>query len=213
LERALPDNSLNADYARAGFGGSLQPGRRLALLLVDMVQAYLDPASPLYAEADHVLGANIALIAAARRHRVPAIFTNVSYQPGGIDGGLFYRKVPALAAFTPGAPMGDFPQGLRPEPAEAVITKQYPSAFFGTPLASMLVAQGIDTLLITGFSTSGCVRASALDALCHGFVPLVIDGACGDRDPAVHTANLFDIGAKVGEVISVSEALALIDRQ
>ena len=106
--------------------------------------------------------------------------------------------------------MGAFPAEIAPQPGDLVITKQYPSAFFGTPLAPALVTKGIDTLLLTGFSTSGCVRASALDALCHGFVPLVVDGACDDRDPAVHAANLFDISAKVGEVVTLDEALALL---
>lgn len=201
---------LDQDYACAGFGGRLLPGQRPALLVIDVVRAYLDPASPLYAGADHVLEANRSLIEAARKADVPVIFTRVCYAADGADGGLFYRKVPALAAFRGDAPMGAFPAEIAPETGDLVITKQYPSAFFGTPLASALVAKGIDTLLLTGFSTSGCVRASALDALCHGFVPLVVDSACGDRDPQVHASNLFDIRAKVGEVVKVDEALALI---
>lgn len=198
------------DYARAGFGGRLAAGKRPAVLVIDVVRAYLDPASPLHAGADHVLEANRRLIGAARKAGIPVIYTRVAYADNGADGGLFYRKVPALAAFRGDAPMGAFPAEIAPLADELVITKQYPSAFFGTPLASALVAKGIDTLLLTGFSTSGCVRASALDALCHGFVPLVVDGACGDRDPQVHAGNLFDIRAKVGEVVSLDEAIALL---
>lgn len=206
----MAGEQLDDDYARAGFGGALAPGRHPALLVIDVVQAYLDPASPLYAAADHVLEANRQLIDSARQSGVPIVYTRVAYADDGADGGLFYRKVPALAAFRGDAPMGAFPREIAPLPGDLIITKQYPSAFFGTPLASALVARGIDTLLLTGFSTSGCVRASALDALCHGFVPLVVDGACGDRDPQVHAGNLFDIRAKVGEVVSLDEALALL---
>ncbi len=201
---------LDADYERAGFGGALKPGNSPALLIVDLVMAYLDPQSPLYAGVPEILAANEALLAAARTAEVPVILTNVCYRPDGVDGGLFFRKVPALAAFQEGAPMGAFPPSLAPTPADIVLTKKYPSAFFGTPLAAMLTARGIDTLFITGFSTSGCVRATALDALCHGFVPLVVEQACGDRSPEVQAANLFDIQAKIGQVVDLQSALALL---
>ncbi|MBA4354529.1 MAG: isochorismatase, partial [Novosphingobium sp.] len=134
----------------------------------------------------------------------------VVYEPGGADGGQFFRKVPALKAFERGSPQGAFPPTLQPLPGELVIAKQYPSAFFGTSLASTLHAIGHDTLLITGFSTSGCVRATALDALCHGFAPFVVRDACGDRDVRPHDQNLFDMAAKMAEVIGEREAMALI---
>lgn len=124
-----------------------------------------------------------------------------------MDGGLFYRKVPALKCFEEGNPLGDFPASVQPTPRELVVTKQYASAFFGTILASTLTTMGVDTLLITGYSTSGCVRASVLDALQSGFTPFVIRDACGDRHPSPHEANLFDLSAKYAEVISESEAL------
>lgn len=201
---------LDADYERAGFGGALKPGRSPALLIVDLVMAYLDPQSPLYAGVPEILAANEVLLGAARAAGVPVILTNICYRPDGLDGGLFYRKVPALSAFMEGAPMGGFPPSLAPAPTDIVLTKKYPSAFFGTPLAAMLTAQGIDTLFITGFSTSGCVRATALDALCNGFVPLVVEQACGDRSPEVQAANLFDIQAKIGQVLDLRAAVELL---
>lgn len=204
-------DELSASYAGA-FDGALTPGQRPALLVVDVVQAYLDPASPLYAAAEPALASNVRLVAAARAAGVPVVFTNVEYQAGGRDGGLFFRKVPALKAFLKGSPLGAFPQELQPMDQELVVTKQYASAFFGTSLASSLVSMGVDTLLITGFSTSGCVRASALDALQHGFVPLVIRDACADRHPAPHEANLFDLQAKYAEVIGEAAALRLLAR-
>ena len=138
------------------------------------------------------------------------IFTNVEYQADGIDGGHFFRKDPALNAFVKGSPLGAFPATLQPGPRDVVVTKQYASAFFGTSLASTLHAQGVDTVLITGFSTSGCVRATALDALQHGFIPLVVRDACADRHAAPHEANLFDLQAKYAEVIGEQDAVALL---
>lgn len=199
-----------ADYAQAGFGGTLGAGERPALLLVDIAIAYLVPDSPLYARGEAVLEANIRLAAAARGAGVPVVFTRVEYAPGGIEGGLFYRKVKALACFDAGNPLGAFHPRLAPEPGDLVITKHYPSAFFGTSLASTLTAMRIDTCLVTGFSTSGCVRATALDALCHGFAPLVVRDACGDRDAAVHEANLFDLQAKYADTIDERDALAYL---
>lgn len=199
---------LGDDYAGAGFSGRLRPGTRPALLCVDVCNAYLDPSSPLYAGVEEALASIERLVAAARHHDVPVVWTRVVYQPGGADGGLFFRKVPALEAFVVGNPLGDFPGTCAPAEGEIVVTKQYASAFFGTSLAPTLHAQGIDTLLITGFSTSGCVRASAVDALGHGFAPFVVRDAVGDRDERPHEANLFDLGAKYAEVIGEAEAIA-----
>jgi maleamate amidohydrolase len=203
---------LDNDYAAAGFGGRLQVGRKAALLIVDVVMAYLDPQSPLYAGVESALASNERLAAAARAAGVPVVFTNVVYEPGGIDGGVFFRKVPALKAFERGSPQGAFPPTLQPEPGEMVVSKQYPSAFFGTSLASTFHAAGFDTLFVTGFSTSGCVRATALDAMCHGFAPFVIREACGDRDPRPQEQNLFDMQAKMAEVVSEAEAIALMQQ-
>lgn len=195
---------------RGAFDGHLPFGQRAALLIVDVVMAYLDPASPLYAGVEEALASNERLVAAARMVGVPVIFTNVEYSPGGVDGGVFYRKVPALKVFERGSAFGAFPPSLIPLPHEIVVTKQYASAFFSTPLASTLTAQAIDCLLIGGFSTSGCIRATALDACQHGFLPFVVRQACGDRHAAPHEANLFDLQAKYAEVIDESKALELL---
>ena len=206
----MPERSLDDTYAAAGFDGHLPFGTHPALLIVDVVMAYLDPASPLYAGVEDALAANVALAAAARAGGVPVLFTRVVYGPGGVDGGLFYRKVPALKCFDAGSPLGAFPPTLQPEPGDTIVTKHYASAFFGTSLASTLTALRVDTVLVTGFSTSGCVRATALDALQHGFAPFVVREACGDRDPRPHDANLFDLQRKYAEVIGLDEAIALL---
>lgn len=206
----MSQDELKANYAGA-FDGRLPFGRRPALLIVDVVVAYLRPGSPLYDPAfQTALKSNERLVAAARQAGVPVIFTNVVYAPGGADGGVFYRKVPALQAFQAGSPDGAFPDTLQPQAGELVVSKQYASAFFGTSLAATLTARGIDSLLITGFSTSGCVRATGLDAMQHGFVPYVVADACGDRHPGPHKANLFDLQAKYAEVVGEAEALTLI---
>jgi maleamate amidohydrolase len=201
---------LTEDYSAAGFGGRLDFGQHPALVIVDVCNAYLDPKSPLYAGVEDAFASNIRLVDAARATGVPVIFTRVSYSAGGSDGGLFYKKIPALNAFLPGNPLGNFPVGFGPRDDEIVVTKQYASAFFGTSLAPTLNAMRIDCLLITGFSTSGCVRATALDALQNGFAPFVVRDACGDRAPEPHESNLFDLQAKYAEVIDEAEALKRI---
>jgi maleamate amidohydrolase len=206
---AKDNGDLSANYADA-FDGHLPFGKRPALLIVDFVKAYLDRDSPLYAGVEDALASNVRLLAAARGAGIPVLFTNVVYTLGGKDGGVFYRKVPALKVFEKGSPLGAFPESLQPRDGELVISKQYASAFFGTHLGATLTAQGIDTLLITGLSTSGCVRATALDACQHGFLPFVVREACGDRHPGPHEANLFDLQAKYAEVISEAQAIALL---
>lgn len=203
------NDDLTANYVGA-FDGRLSFGKRPALLIVDFVMAYLDPASPLYAGVEDALASNERLLAAARAAGIPVIFTNVVYQADGADGGLFYKKIPSLRVFLEGSRLGAFPPSLQPVDGERVISKQFASAFFGTSLAETLSEEGIDTLLITGLSTSGCVRATALDALQSGFAPFVVREACGDRHPAPHEANLFDLQAKYAEVVSEREACALL---
>ena len=211
-ERLDLGRDLEQDYAAAGFGGTLGSGRRPAVLVVDVVRAYLEEDSPLYAGVEDAVAACAVLVRAARAAGVPVIFTRVEYVPGGADGGLFYRKVAALRCFDQGDPLGEFPAEPAPLPGEVVVTKQYASAFFGTSLAATLTAGGVDTVVICGLSTSGCVRASAVDALQHGFRPIVVRDACGDRDPRPHEANLFDLRAKYADVVSLGEALDLLTR-
>lgn len=209
---ATESESLASNYARGGFNQQLQPGARPALLVIDFVKAYLLPGSPLYAGVDAAHAAAVKLLGAARAAGIPVIHTNVEYQPGGRNGGVFFRKVPALRSFEAGAhpELAAFGEGLEPAPGETLITKQYASAFFGTSLASTLTSLGVDTVLIAGVSTSGCVRASAVDCCQHGFIPVVVRDAVGDRAPGPHEANLFDLQAKYAEVRGIDEILAYL---
>jgi maleamate amidohydrolase len=200
------NESLSANYARGGFGKSLAFGQRPALLIIDFVRAYLVKDSPLYAGVEQARADCELLLRAARAARIPVIHTNVVYQPGGRDGGIFFRKVPALSCFEKGKhpELAAFAEGLEPIDGETVISKQYASAFFGTSLSATLTSQQIDTVLIAGLSTSGCIRASTVDCVQHGFIPVVVREAVGDRAPGPHEANLFDLQAKYAEVADLA---------
>ena len=206
------NTALRENYAKGGFGVRLDAGRRPALLIIDFCEAYLAKSSPLYAGVEAARDAAVTLLAAARRSRLPIIHTSVEYEPGGRNGGVFFRKVPALRCFERGSfpELAAFAGGLEPVAGESVVVKQYASAFFGTSLASQLTAMQIDTVLIAGVSTSGCVRASAVDACQYGFIPCVVREAVGDRAPEPHEANLFDLQAKYAEVIALGSALAYV---
>jgi maleamate amidohydrolase len=198
---------LDENYARAGYHARQRWGTRPALVLIDFAQAYFDPSAPLFGGD----GCKTALESALRLREVahasghPVILTEVIYRKGGADGGVFFRKAPPLACFVAGNPMQRFADGLVAREDEWVVSKQYPSAFFGTSLAATLTANGIDTVVLTGVTTSGCVRASCVDSMSHGFVTLVAREAVGDRDPRPHEANLYDMSAKYADVISESE--------
>lgn len=198
-------SDLNENYKTAGFGGKLGFGKSPAVVLIDVAKAYIEPDAPLYVGSDHAFQEITLLAAIARDAGIPVIFTKVEYARGGTDGGLFYQKVGALSLFQKGEPLGDFDDRLLPQPEDIVITKQYPSAFFGTSLVSTLNTMGIDTCIFAGFSTSGCIRASALDALQHGFRPIIVPEACGDRDPKVQAANLFDLEQKYADLKGLAE--------
>ncbi|NVE95610.1 isochorismatase family protein [Altererythrobacter lutimaris] len=187
------------------FEGRVGFGKKPALILIDFVEAYFDKDCELYAGVEDALAAGIEMVEAARKAGILIIYTNVSFHPSMKDGGRFAQKVAPLRNFVAGHPMGAWPKGLAPREDELVISKQYASAFFGTSLASTLTANGNDSLIITGLSTSGCVRATCVDACQHGFIPIVAKEAVGDRHEAVHEANLFDMNAKYGDVVPVAE--------
>jgi maleamate amidohydrolase len=203
---------LSANYAKA-YGGKAGFGTRPALVLVDFVQGYFDPSCDLHGgpAIDAALASALRLRELAHERGVPVILTNVTYQPGGINGGRFFEKSLPLRYFVQGHPMAAWPHGLDPREGEIIVSKQYPSAFFGTSLASTLTARGIDTVLLTGLTTSGCVRASCVDAMSSGFRTIVVADACGDRHPAPHEANLFDMNAKYADVVREDEAIAYLD--
>ena len=193
----------------SGFSGRVGWGARPAVVVIDLVRAYTHPDGPFaLPDAQAAVEATAELVETARDKDVPVVWTVVRYAAGLADGGLFVRKVPALACFAEGA-AGDWGDlALEPVAGELVVGKQYASAFFGTSMATTLHSAGVDTLVIAGVSTSGCVRATAMDALNSGFRPQVVREACADRTPALHDNNLADLDAKYADVVGMGEVLA-----
>ncbi|MEM0906329.1 MAG: isochorismatase family protein [Pseudomonadota bacterium] len=206
--------NLDENYARAGYHARQQWGRRPAIILIDFARAYYDEEAPLYGGegCQTALDNAIRLAPVARAAGVPLIFTEVKYQKGGADGGAFYAKVPALSCFDAGAETQKLADGLVMEADDILITKQYPSAFFGTSLDALLRWNGIDTLLLTGVTTSGCVRATCIDSISYGFVTIVVSDAVGDRAPGPHEANLYDMSAKYADLATTDEAIQYLTK-
>ena len=202
----LLENYRRAYDTRVGFG------KKPALVMVDFCRAYFEEDCDLYCgrRAFDALESALRLRKAARKAEIAVILTCIEYHPGGVDGGRFFEKAAPLRYFVKGHPMAAWGPGLEPFDNELIIPKQYPSAFFGTSLASTLTAMGVDSVLLTGLSTSGCVRASCVDAMSHGFKTAVIADACGDRHSGPHDANLFDMNAKYADVVSEADAIAFL---
>lgn len=202
--------SLLQNYSGV-FDGKLGFGKRPAVLIVDFIEAYLNPSSPFYTpDAAEAVRQTRRLYDLAKDATVPVAFTRVVYSRGGSDGGIFVQKVPALRRLIEGEPLAAFSKGLEPAPDDVIVSKNYASAFFGTSLASTLTARGIDTVILAGVSTSGCVRASAVDAMQHGFRVVVPRECVADRHSGPHEANLFDINAKYGDVVDIAAALSYL---
>lgn len=202
-------DDLSENYARA-YGGRLGFGHKPALILIDLVRAYFDRDCDLWADCDDALASAIRLRDVARAAGVPVIYSNVVYHPKALDGGRFFQKALPLRHFIRGSKWGDWAPGIEPNEDELVVSKQYASVFFGTSLTSTLTTWGVDTVILTGVSTSGCVRASCVDANSHGFIPIIPREAVGDRHPDPHEANLFDMNAKYGDVVSEDETNAYL---
>ncbi len=208
----MAGETLDTNYARAGYHAAQDWGRRPALILIDFAQAYYDSASPLFGSE----GCRSALESALRLREiahacgVPVVLSEVKYRKGGADGGVFFRKAPPLTCFVEGEPTQAFASGLTPREDEFIVTKQYPSAFFGTSLSASLTSAAVDTLILTGVTTSGCVRATCVDSMSHGFVTLVVREGVGDRDPRPHEANLYDMSAKYADVVSEERTAAYL---
>ncbi|HEY1370780.1 MAG TPA: isochorismatase family protein [Gaiellaceae bacterium] len=196
---------------RPGFHGRAGFGRRPALIVIDMNVGFTDPGSPLVCELEDVVESIARLLEEARRAELPVVYTTVSYDEGAKrTAAAFIDKIPALLTLEAGSRWVEIDPRLAPAPGEPVLTKLFASAFFGTALGSFLAAEECDSLVVTGASTSGCVRATAVDAIQHGYRPVVPREAVGDRDPAAHEANLHDIDAKYGDVVSLEDTLAHI---
>ncbi len=195
-----------------GFHGRVGFGQRPALIVIDVNCGFTDPASPLVCDLDSVVEAIARLLEEARAAAVPVVFTTVSYDEGGKHtAAAFIDKIPALETLEAGSRWVEIDPRIAPHAGEPVLNKLFASAFFGTALSSFLAANGCDSLIVTGASTSGCVRATVVDAIQHGYRPVVPREAVGDRNPEAHSANLYDIDTKYGDVVSVDDVLAHLE--
>ena len=184
-------------------------GQRPALLLVDMINGFTDPACPLGSECPDVIAANAVLLESFRERKLPVFFTTVVYRDAG-QARVFRARLPALDVLEPGSHWIEVDAALAPRPGESVIEKQWASAFFRTDLAEQLAAAAVDSLVVTGLTTSGCVRATVLDGLQHDYPVVVPREAVGDRNAEAHAANLFDMNAKYADVVSLEELRGLL---
>ena len=204
----MTDEAARKTYERAGLGRSVARGERPAVLVVDFSCGFTDPDCPLGADLTPEVEATRRLLDAARQRGVPVVYTTIAFEPSLRDGGLWMQKVPALAALQLGGRWAEIDPRLDRRADETVIVKKGASGFFGTNLASVLVSQQIDTVILCGATTSGCIRATAIDLLQYGWPTLVPRECVGDRAQAPHEANLFDIQAKYADVVSADEAIA-----
>ena len=194
-----------------GFGGRGGFGRRPALVVIDMTLGFTDPESPLACDLEGPVSEIQKLLEVAREAEIPIIFTTVAYREADkLTAAAFIDKVPALLTLEAGTRWAEIDPRIAPGETEPVLNKLFASGFFGTGLSSLLTAAGVDTLIITGASTSGCVRATAVDALQYGFRPVVPREAVGDRNPEAHEANLYDVDAKYGDVVSVEDTMTYL---
>jgi maleamate amidohydrolase len=195
-----------------GFHGRAGFGRRPALVVIDVNLGFTDPDSPLVCELDDVVEAIRRLLGETRRAGLPVVYTTVSYDEGDRrTAAAFIDKVPALLTLETGSRWVEIDPRIAPQAGEPVLNKLFASAFFGTALSSLLTAAGCDSVIVTGASTSGCVRATVVDAIQHGYRPVVPREAVGDRNLAAHEANLYDIDAKYGDVVSTDEVVAHLE--
>ncbi len=197
-------------YESQNFGNRLGFGEKPALLIVDFVNGFTDPAKFGGGNIGAAIAATAPLLARCRAAGAPIAHTRVVFADDGADANLMCRKVPALTSLTEDAPESRIVDALAPRPGEIVVRKRVPSAFFGTDLAPALARRRVDTVMIAGCTTSGCVRASVLDALCHGFRPMVVRDCVGDRALGPHEANLFDMGQKYADIVTGAEAMAAL---
>jgi maleamate amidohydrolase len=193
-------------YRERGIGSAVGFGSRPAILVVDMTKAFTNPFHRVGAEMTTTVEAIARLLAVARRHQVRIFFTTLAFEQDEQDSGVWGEKIPALRDLLLSDPAAvQIDERIAPMPGETIINKKRPSAFFGTPLLPLLIAARIDTIILTGCSTSGCIRATAIDAVSYGFRVILPEECVADRAKEPHYANLFDIQAKYGDVVSLEK--------
>ena len=207
------DETTRATYDRAGWGGSVDRGSRPALVVIDLTRGFTEPQFDAGSDLTDVVTATSRLIDAAHAQGHPVIVTRIVYSRAEVQPGVvtWLTKAAGMRGMLEGSEAIVLDPRLPVEDAtDVVIDKKGASAFHGTTLAALLRARGCDTVVLTGATTSGCIRASAVDAVQDGFSVLVPREAVGDRAQGPHEANLFDIQAKYGDVVDLEDALAYL---
>lgn len=200
-------HDVDADYDDAAFGASVGLGDQPALLIIDLINAFTDPDTDLGSDVTDTIEQTARLLSAFREYDLPRYFTTVAFEESYGDAGRFIEKVPALRELRLGTEAVEVDDRVAPVGDERVVLKKYASAFFGTDLQTELTTHRVDTLILAGVTTSGCIRATAVDSLQHGYRTIVPADAVGDRAEGPHRANLFDIDAKYGDVVTTNAVL------
>ena len=198
------------DYRRKGFMNRSGYGTKPALLVVDFIYGFTDPTTPLGGDFSKELAVTADLLETFRAAQLPIVYTTIAYEPGFKDGGVFVKKIPSLKILEVGSKMVEVDNRIRPRPDEYVALKKYASAFFDTDVDAYLKARSVDTIIMTGCTTSGCIRASAIDSMQYGYLTIVVEEGVGDRAQGPHDANLFDIDAKYADVVSIDKVNSYI---
>ena len=202
-----------AFFAARGFGRRIGYGERPALIIIDMLKAFTDPKAMLGSDLDRELEATVPLLAAAHDRGIPVIFSTVRYEDADLkDAGIWALKMKGTETLRADGDGWEIDPRLDFRTTDTLLFKKYASCFFGTDLVPRLLAHRVDTLIITGCTTSGCVRATAVDACQNGFRPIVVREAVGDRAAAAHAQSLFDLDAKYADVVSQEDALLYLER-
>ncbi len=202
---------MNDDvYTRQNFGNTVGLGQNPALLIVDFQVGFADPGVFGGGNMTEAIAATVPLLTEMRALERPVAYTRAVFADDGSDAGVFGMKVPGLKRLTDDADISQVVPQLAPKPGDYVVRKTGPSAFFGTSLSTWLNAKGVDSLLVTGATTSGCVRASVVDAISYSYRTVVVSDCCGDRAIGPHEANLFDMGQKYADLMTAEEAVTAV---
>jgi maleamate amidohydrolase len=202
------DAGTRTVYRDAGFTGGFQLGLRPGVVVVDFSRGFTDPACPLGSHATAEIERSRTVLDAARRSGAFVLFTTIAFDEGALDATAWVQKVPSLRVLRTGSPWVEIDPRLGRLASEPVVAKTGASAFFGTSVAAMLVAAGVDSVLVLGATTSGCVRASVVDSVQSGFSTFVVTDCCADRSPGPHEANLFDMAAKYADACTAEEVVS-----
>lgn len=205
-------NRLRAEFKEKGLGGRMGFGSRPALVVVDVIRGFTEAQSPLASDLDTQVEATQRLLALARKSGLPVVFSTVAYDADLQEAGKWIKKIPSNNWLVEGSQWVEVDERMDRRDNEMLLVKKYASCFFGTDLAARLISRDVDTVILVGCTTSGCIRATAVDSCSYGFNTIVVEEGVGDRADLPHLASLFDIDSKYGDVVSLEDASTYLER-